>query len=180
MDFEVQKSFRRFWLPQDSMVTCWAACATMLMAYKANTLLMENQVLSGPALAAFQNKQILPMSQVQNFFKNTMGFLEEPLTLGTPYQVDKLKEMMTRFGPLIVSAPVMGTRSTHVRVLYGIWGRGSNDDGSQYKVFDPAGIGDGSGGTLNDLRILYTHFNYQLEEAFARQGSGVIWHLPSS
>jgi hypothetical protein len=173
MDYSVKKKL--FTIPQESQVTCWAACAVMLKSYQMGKLLLEDKVLTGSFLDKFKNKAILPFSEVTNFYQDSMSFRPEVWQAGSAFSVERWKNLLQTYGPLIVSAPVMGTNSTHVRIMYGLWGSGNDNDTTQFKIFDPASIDNGF---TYDLRIFYSHLNYQLDTALVRQNNhAVIWHL---
>jgi hypothetical protein len=173
MDYDLKK--RMFELPQSSMVTCWAACAAMLKSYERQTYVLETSILTGSYLNLFNNNSILPFSSVVNFFETTMSFKTETWDANAPFTVDAWKNLMDKYGPLIVPAPVLGTGSAHIRVMHGIWGSGSPDTNTQFKIFDPFQ----STSLKTSLRILFPHIVYQISASIPVIGRpNIIWHLP--
>lgn len=114
-------------IPQQEGLSAWSACGVMLVAWKDNLEVDQEQLAQGEGpWKAFKDKLYLEGTQMIE----TWGLkTEEHKT----YEVEELATLLEKHGPLLIAAT---TSDPHARVLAGLLGDGSSD-GTSVRIFDP-------------------------------------------
>jgi hypothetical protein len=125
-------------IAQPSPQTCWATAYTMMRSWKDRQSYQIGPLINklGPPYSTyFANDQVLPYSQTDAFMR-AAGLHSAPLQ---SFSVEAWVEMLRAHGLLFVGTLNMpGTGAGHVRVLYGVGGRGAPDT-TTMMVLDPDG-----------------------------------------
>lgn len=154
-------------LPQDSPVTCWAACAAMQQSGKKKQFLTETTVL-GP-YPYYDNlysvKKALTENELKDLFVTKFGMTEGQMDLSSRR---KLADFIKAHAPIIVGSAILNYPQGggyvhvgyHVRIITGYWGYpdSTDEDALQIRIFDPAP----PPGFQWETPFFFSHFKYQM------------------
>ncbi len=121
-------------IPQMSTLTCWAAGAAMLVAWRENMSVDPNEVADAAGYWAQYN---IPLSPQDTHMFQVWGLSPEP---AQTYTIEAFKNLVEAYGPLWVAS---AEPSPHIRVVTGISGDGT-PSGTTVYVNDPEPVGTGS------------------------------------
>jgi hypothetical protein len=156
-------NFSRYAIPQDSGLTCWAACAAMLKSVKAQKRVSETDTFSSDAYRAYRDKRSVSYMEIKKFY-GELGFqFVEHIDVSSRPAVAQL---IIKNAPLIVCSKIVqfGAQPTftgsHVRIVYGCWGDPDADqeDAFQVRIFDPWP----QEGFQPMTSFLFSHFKFQM------------------
>jgi hypothetical protein len=152
-----------FGLPQDSPVTCWAACAAMLAACRLGRERTEGQVLSEPWLTAWRNQRAVSPEEISTCYTG-LGYQQGSIPTGS---ARACADFIIAHAPIIVCSAIVRFsggatlhQGYHVRVIYGC--AGDPDTGTpgdfQVLIYDPCP----QDGFMYMQGYLWQHFSYQM------------------
>ena len=151
VDYELPNA-KKWFIPQSSGLTCWAACAAGIKSAQAKKMVMEKSFLTGKYLDAFNarnptdpdnpGRDLLP-AELNDLYNNVLSFSTHSLDVGSR---DKLATFVHAKEPIIVMSSIVDFQSGtpvhkgyHVRLVYGVRGEtvSENDDDLEVRIFDP-------------------------------------------
>jgi hypothetical protein len=170
----------RYLLPQDSAVTCWAACAASLISVKRGRLLLETDALPAAYRAWYTTPRTVSLDEIKRAY-SAMNFTEGRIDLSSR---PAFANFIRAHAPIVVASSIVtfGTSvqhvGYHVRVITGFWGDpdSTSEDALQIRIFDPWP----PPGFRVETEFLYSHFRYQMElrTGPVPQIVGTTWYLP--
>jgi len=128
---------------QPSGMTCWATVTTMLLSWKNDTAYSIDEAMGKIGAnwqQKFRNDQGIGANEKEQFIQDA-GLEAEPAA--TNYGIMRYRKLLSKYGPLWVTADVNPNRSSwaiHARIMVAIWGDGT-PSGTTVKLIDP-GVGN--------------------------------------
>lgn len=129
-------------LPQDTPVTCWAACAATLVSCRLGRARTESQVLTGTWLQAYQSQRAVTPEEISACY-GQLGFSQSTIPVTS---ARACADFILAHGPIIVCSAIVQYSSSgtqhqgyHVRIIYGCWGDPDTGRDSDFQVliYDP-------------------------------------------
>lgn len=170
-------SFNMYALPQDTQVTCWAACAASARACKERRAYTEETALPEAFRAWYTQPRPLRFDDISNVYR-AMGMQAGRIDLSSR---PALAQFIRAHAPIIVGSAILTPQgahvSYHVRLINGFWGDpdAGNEDAFQVRIYDPWP----PSGFAFETNFLFSHFRYQMTMRSGRvpENIGRIWYF---
>lgn len=168
--------------PQNSEVTCWAACAAMHQSTRKGQNLDEYQVTAphDTFFEALNEPRVLKPVELNEFYLRKLNLKSHLIDVSSPR---KLADFIKANAPIIVLNAIVHAAGNstahegyHVRMIIGYRGHpdSASQDNFQVLVYDPlppAGFGP-------ETPFLFSHFKYQMNLKTGPVSSlvGQVWY----
>ena len=153
--------------PQSSTMSCWAASAAMVVGWRDQMSIPDNEIAAMiPIIDAYRNGLWPRQRQV---LADVWNLVAEP---PASYTIEAWRDMLQSYGPMYIDMTASGTVGGHVRVLVGMESGGAADgsDTTMY-MYDP------SPGTQGKIKLTFSEFLVMYEARTDNSGGHLEYQI---